>query len=55
MACRKNDVSPVVSALARSQFDDDVKRVRVFASATVADRLRALPDLQARLLAAAGP
>ncbi|OYW20341.1 MAG: metal-dependent phosphohydrolase, partial [Planctomycetales bacterium 12-60-4] len=26
------DVSPVVSALAKSQFDDDVKRVRVFAS-----------------------
>ncbi len=47
------DVSPVVSALARSQFDDDVKRVRVFASATVADQLKVLPDLQERLLIAA--
>ncbi|MBI1344861.1 HD domain-containing protein [bacterium] len=47
------EVSPVVSALARSQFDDDVKRVRVFAAAAVVDALRELPDLSARLIAAA--
>ena len=46
-------VSPVVSALARSQFDDDVKRVRVFASSEIVTRLRQLPDLADRLVAAA--
>jgi hypothetical protein len=30
------EVSPVVAALARTQFDDSVKRVRVFATAEVA-------------------
>jgi len=47
------EVSPVVSALARSQFDDDVKRVRVFASANVVESLRELPDLSTRLIVAA--
>lgn len=47
-------VSPVVSALARSQFDDDVKRVRLFADAATVEGLRRLPDLPDRLLAAAG-
>lgn len=51
---RLGDVSPVVSALARSQFDDDVKRVRVFAASRVVDALRQLPDLADRLLQAAG-
>jgi HD superfamily phosphohydrolase len=39
------DVSPVVRTLAREQFDDYVKRVRVFAPASIAPRLRALPNL----------
>ena len=34
-------VSPVVEALARTQFDDYVKRVRIFSSPRVADQLRA--------------
>jgi HD superfamily phosphohydrolase len=36
------EVSPVVHALARSQFDDFVKRVRIFAHPRVADDLRTL-------------
>lgn len=47
------EVSPVVSALARSQFDDDVKRVRVFASAEVVERLRGITQLAERLVATA--
>jgi hypothetical protein len=39
------DVSPVVQALARRQFDDYVKRVRVFASERVAADLRSLDKL----------
>lgn len=46
-------VSPVVSALAKSQFDDDVKRVRVFSDTTVVERLQSLPDLSDRLIDAA--
>ncbi len=41
-------VSPVVRALAREQFDDYVKRVRVFAAPEVAATLRLLPDFNAR-------
>jgi HD superfamily phosphohydrolase len=44
------DVSPVVRTLAREQFDDYVKRVRIFAHPRVAADLRALtklPDLLA--------
>jgi HD superfamily phosphohydrolase len=37
------EVSPVVQALARRQFDDYVKRVRIFVHPRIADRLRALP------------
>ena len=36
------DVSPVVRALAREQFDDYVKRVRIFAHPRAAAELRAL-------------
>jgi HD superfamily phosphohydrolase len=39
------DVSPVVKTLARQQFDDYVKRVRVFAHPRVAADLRALKNL----------
>lgn len=41
-------VSPVVRALAQEQFDDYVKRVRVFAAPEVAATLRLLPDFNAR-------
>lgn len=41
-------VSPVVRALAQEQFDDYVKRVRVFAAPEVASTLRLLPDFNAR-------
>jgi HD superfamily phosphohydrolase len=43
------DVSPVVHALARSQFDDFVKRVRIFAHPRVADDLRSLPNFESLL------
>jgi HD superfamily phosphohydrolase len=39
------DVSPVVKTLAREQFDDYVKRVRVFANARIAGDLRGLNNL----------
>jgi HD superfamily phosphohydrolase len=46
------DVSPVVKTLAREQFDDYVKRVRLFVHPRVAPRLRRLKNL-ADLVAAA--
>jgi HD superfamily phosphohydrolase len=46
------EVSPVVEALARTQFDDHVKRVRVFAHPRLARRLAARPDFAAHLVAA---
>ncbi|MEX0712860.1 MAG: metal-dependent phosphohydrolase, partial [Pirellulales bacterium] len=39
------EVSPVVRTLAQQQFDDYVKRVRIFAHPRVARDLRALDDL----------
>jgi HD superfamily phosphohydrolase len=39
------DVSPVVNALAREQFDDYVKRVRLFAHPRLADDLRKCANL----------
>jgi uncharacterized protein len=42
---RLGDISPVVRTLAREQFDDYVKRVRVFAHPRVAEDLRLLPRL----------
>ncbi|MBL9093657.1 MAG: HD domain-containing protein [Planctomycetaceae bacterium] len=40
-----SDVSPVCRSLAVEQFDDYVKKVRLFAHPRVADDLRALPNL----------
>ena len=42
---RLGDISPVVRTLAREQFDDYVKRVRVFANPRVVEDLRSLPRL----------
>lgn len=42
-------VSPVVEALARTQFDEYVKRVRVYAAPDVAPRIAALPDFDGLL------
>jgi hypothetical protein len=39
------EVSPVVQTLAKRQFDDYVKRVRIFAAPRVAADLRSLKDL----------
>jgi HD superfamily phosphohydrolase len=39
------EISPVVSTLAREQFDDYVKRVRVFVHPKLMDELRSLGDL----------
>lgn len=47
------DVSPVVRTLAHDQFDDHVKRVRLFAPADIAERMRKLPDLPELLARAA--
>ncbi|NUQ65812.1 MAG: HD domain-containing protein [Pirellulales bacterium] len=41
------EVSPVVRTLAKEQFDDYVKRVRIFAHPRVAPELRRLPNLPA--------
>jgi HD superfamily phosphohydrolase len=45
-------VSPVVEALARTQFDDYVKRVRIFARPSVAKQLTQHPDFETMLRAA---
>ena len=46
------EISPVAAALGRAQFDDCVKRVRVFADPGAARRIAALPDFAAHLCAA---
>ncbi|MDA7979364.1 MAG: HD domain-containing protein [Pirellulales bacterium] len=43
---RLGDVSPVVRALAEKQFDDFVKRVRLFANARLAHELRGIENLR---------
>jgi HD superfamily phosphohydrolase len=48
-----HEVSPVVRALAGTQFDDYVKRVRIYAHPRVARRLAALPGLSGQVEAAA--
>ena len=50
-----DEVSPVVRTLAKDQFDDYVKRVRLFASPAVIDTLRELNDLPGLLQDAAEP
>ncbi len=44
MVCRLGDVSPVASALASEQFDDQVKRVRVFVRGDLKEDLRSKLD-----------
>jgi len=43
------DISPVVRTLAKEQFDNYVKRVRIFVHPRVADAVKRLPDLSERL------
>jgi len=43
------EISPVVSTLARKQFDDYVKRVRVYVHPKLLDELRSLGDLTSTL------
>ncbi|MHB8900802.1 MAG: HD domain-containing protein [Thermoguttaceae bacterium] len=47
-----SDVSPVVRSLAREQFDDYVKRVRIFCHPRLSSMLRDLPNLSGLLVAA---
>jgi HD superfamily phosphohydrolase len=46
---RLGDVSPVVRTLAETQFDDYVKRVRIFVHPTLAGETRALSDTETLL------
>jgi HD superfamily phosphohydrolase len=48
---RLGDVSPVVRTLAKEQFDDYVKRVRIFVHPRIAAEAARLPDLAKRLAA----
>jgi uncharacterized protein len=48
------DISPVVRTLAREQFDDYVKRVRIFIHPRLAATARQLPDLGGRFADAIG-
>jgi HD superfamily phosphohydrolase len=49
-----HEVSPVVETLARKQFDDYVKRVRIFAHPRCARKLASLPDLPQRIIESVG-
>jgi HD superfamily phosphohydrolase len=49
---RLGDISPVVRTLAQQQFDDYVKRVRIFVVPRIAADAALLPDLNERLSAA---
>lgn len=51
---RLGEISPVVRTLATEQFDDHVKRVRVFAHPRIAVEAAGLPHLQQLLSAALG-
>jgi hypothetical protein len=50
---RLDDLSPVVRSLAREQFDDIVKRVRIFAEPDTAAAVAGCADLEQMLLEAA--
>jgi len=50
---RLEDLSPVVRSLAREQFDDLVKRVRIFADPDIVHTVAACPDLESAVLEAA--
>jgi hypothetical protein len=50
---RLGEVSPVVRTLAREQFDDFVKRVRLFVHPRLASQLTRLPELAKRIREAA--
>ncbi len=47
---RLGEISPVVRTLAQEQFDDYVKRVRIFIHARLAAKARRLPDLKRYLV-----
>ncbi len=47
---RLQEVSPVVDALARTQFDDYAKRIRVFGSPEIVDAIRGVDNLDELLL-----
>ncbi len=49
---RLGEVSPVVRTLAKEQFDDYVKRVRLFGHPRIAERVRGIPDFNAVLASA---
>jgi hypothetical protein len=51
---RLGEVSPVVRTLAREQFDDYVKRVRLFVHPRLVPQLKRLSDLAERIREAAG-
>jgi HD superfamily phosphohydrolase len=46
---RLGDISPVVRTLAQEQFDNYVKRVRIFVHPRIAESVRALPKISDRL------
>ena len=50
---RLGDISPVVKTLAKEQFDDYVKRVRLFVHPRIADDIRSLPQLSTLVTEAA--
>jgi len=52
---RLEELSPVVRSLAHEQFDDIVKRVRLFAPAEVASDIAGCQGLEEMILEAAGP
>jgi len=47
-----SDVSPVIESLAKKQFDDYVKRVRIFASPDIRHQIMESPDFESALRAA---
>jgi HD superfamily phosphohydrolase len=51
---RLGEISPVIRTLAREQFDDYVKRVRIFVHPRIADAARRLPDVSEQLSRAIG-